>query len=126
MKPDWTAANAALCVALSVEPDSVSHHFIAGRKCNCGKAWSAVSDSLDPCPLGPIYPGLTRLDLLTAALRAKEGATFIWEKDSCRVWREGVPGLVSSNLRYCALDEPLGECAFRAACAAFGIEVENG
>lgn len=93
-------ANAALCRALGVEPLPLV--------CDC-------YDMEQACTCEPIYPDLTSADALMDALEARDESAELAPKH-CRVrtqWATLLPG------------EKPGSMLFRAACAAFGIEVNH-
>jgi hypothetical protein len=122
-------ANAALCRQLGVEPKSFGWHsgtpenvFICAT---CGESDPAprLPRAWGTCEGKPAYPDLSSADVLMAALR-KAGHHFCLNEFYVQVSHKSEDDhLYLRDVSECGSE---GVALFRAACAAFGIEINEG
>lgn len=120
-------ANAALCRELGVKPKSFGWH--SGTTDNAFICSSCGESDPEPrlprawglCKGKPAYPDLTSADVLMAVLDAQL-IKFNCMQHAAIIWRE-IEGRVNPRVER-GHGETHGSMLFRAACAAFGIEVD--
>lgn len=119
-------ANAALCRALGVEPKSFGWH--SGTPDNAFVCSACGESDPEPrlprawgtCEKKPAYPNLTSADVLMAALRSGKHY-YSLNPDHAEVCT--FPGMGERRFQE-AFGMSMGDALFRAACAAFGIELD--